>query len=221
LNLKTAVLRVAIAAVLLRFYPAAGIGARHTAAQVLGGFLARQGWNIREIEHLVDAVASEANDPEVDDRVRAAADQAAAHAQGGNTYGAPELRERWGEAVAKQLAKWLGSMRDPTQLLPADATVLDELNREYCIVRVSGKTRVLTFRDQAGRRVPEYLGFDDFRNFLLNRSVKVGDKMMPLGQWWLRQPGRRQYAGVVYQPRKEDGPSCRMRSSACVTRAWF
>lgn len=79
------------------------------------------------------------------------------------------------------------------------------LNSKYCVVRDGGKTRVLTFephhQKQHTREVPTYLGFEDFRNFHLNKTVRVGeDKRVSLGQWWLKHPERRQYEGVTFQP---------------------
>jgi hypothetical protein len=89
--------------------------------------------------------------------------------------------------------------------VPLDTDELIELNKEYCVVRIAGKTRVLTFREEMGRQVPEYLRFDDFRNYFLNRSVlELGkNKPVELGKWWLHHEGRRQYKGVIYEPSKK------------------
>ena len=77
---------------------------------------------------------------------------------------------------------------------------ITELNEKHCVVKIGGKTRVMEWKEEFGRLVPEYYPFEDFRNYYMNRSMKVGQKMVPLGKWWLEHPDRRQYAGVVYRP---------------------
>ena len=87
---------------------------------------------------------------------------------------------------------------------PADD--LDRLNAEFCVVLDRGRARVLNFfqeRQEGGhqRQVPHLLSFDDFRNFYMNRFVQVSEeKWVPLGQWWLKHPKRRQYQGLVFVP---------------------
>jgi hypothetical protein len=81
--------------------------------------------------------------------------------------------------------------------------LIDEMNNKYCVVRIGGRTRVMTFKTEFTRKVPEYLLLEDFKNFLLNRKVVVG-KGAPLGHYWLSHPRRRQYEGVVYRPDIQD-----------------
>ena len=82
--------------------------------------------------------------------------------------------------------------------------IINELNKKYCVVRIGGKTRVMRWKKEFGRLVPEYDSFEDFRNFYMNRSMKVGKRIIPLGKWWLEHPDRRQYDGVVYRPDVQD-----------------
>jgi len=85
---------------------------------------------------------------------------------------------------------------------------LADMNAKYCVVLDGARTRVLTFEQfvqQIGRYrhvryVPTFLAFEDFRNLYLHRVVPAGDKFVPVGHWWLRNPARRQYAGVVFEP---------------------
>jgi hypothetical protein len=90
------------------------------------------------------------------------------------------------------------------------AELLAELNRDNCVVLDGARTRVLRFErveyDADGERyvyeVPTFLRFDDFKNFYLNRRIRISDdKTMPLGAWWLAQSRRRQYDGLVFEPR--------------------
>jgi hypothetical protein len=95
----------------------------------------------------------------------------------------------------------------------SDADIIAELNREYCVVRDGGKTRVLSFerheqkinnRFTHTRLVPMTASFDDFRNYHLNRkiAVKRGDQtiLIPIGKRWLEHPDRRTYPGLVFEP---------------------
>ena len=87
---------------------------------------------------------------------------------------------------------------------PEDEDDLSRLNREFCVVLDSGKARVLHFetvrQDKHSREVACFLSFDDFRNWHMNFTVEVGKKDVPLGQWWLKNPDRRQYRGLTFEP---------------------
>jgi Family of unknown function (DUF5906) len=84
--------------------------------------------------------------------------------------------------------------------------VVTDLNEKYCVVLEGGKVRVLTFSQEHGREMVNYLSFTDFRNLLMNRHVVIGKDMqgnaitMPLGKFWLGHPARKQYEGVTFQP---------------------
>ncbi len=104
--LKAAVMKLAVAIMLLRGYPKEGIGARHEAALRLGGFLARVSWDAETIMDFVETLAEAAKDAEVTDRRRAAGDAAEAHARGEASFGMPALAEYFGEDTVKQIAKW-------------------------------------------------------------------------------------------------------------------
>jgi hypothetical protein len=88
--------------------------------------------------------------------------------------------------------------------------MLAELNRDNCVVLDGGKTMVLRFErveysadgEHYVYEVPTFLRFNDLRNFFLNRRIRISDdKTMPLGAWWLAHPRRRQYAGLVFEPK--------------------
>jgi hypothetical protein len=105
-ELKRCVAKVGAAALLVRHYPHSG--ARHAAALVLGGFLARVGLDEEQIAEFVESVANAANDEEVDDRVAAAKSAVKLLANGDDTPGLPRMREEWGQAVADLFAEWIG-----------------------------------------------------------------------------------------------------------------
>jgi hypothetical protein len=93
------------------------------------------------------------------------------------------------------------------------AALLAEFNKDYCVVRDGGKTRVLSFerheqrisaRLTHTRLVPITTSFEDFRNFHLNQrmAIQVGDRTIrtSAGKWWLEHPNRRTYPGLVFDP---------------------
>jgi RecA-family ATPase len=82
-------------------------GARHHAALVLGGFLARAGKPVTEIKYLVEAIAKAANDKEPRNRRDAAKDAAEAYRAGKTAYGLPTMREMFSTEVANKVAEWL------------------------------------------------------------------------------------------------------------------
>ncbi len=104
-ELKQAVLKLAVACVLHPHYP--GTGSRHEGALVLGGVLARAGWNEDDIQHLVEVVANAAGDDDVRDRVTAAASAVNVKANGHDVPGLTRLSELWGTDAATTLGKWL------------------------------------------------------------------------------------------------------------------
>jgi hypothetical protein len=98
---------------------------------------------------------------------------------------------------------------DPDEDPKPESDTLTGLNNKYCVVRDGGKTRVLSFEDhsqQIGRRqhircVATFTSFEDFKNYYCNQWVQVDEKTsMPLGKWWLSNPERRQYEGIVFDP---------------------
>jgi Family of unknown function (DUF5906) len=79
--------------------------------------------------------------------------------------------------------------------------VIAELNERHFVVSVAGRTRVGTDRDQEGNDSPlELSRFQDFRERYSNRRVTVGEKLVPLGTFWLRHTQRRQYDRIVFDP---------------------
>ena len=91
-----------------RYWPAHGLKARHHAALVVGGFLARAGKSPQEIKIAAEAIARAANDIEWRNRRDAGEDAAEACQAGKHTFGLPEMRKQFGKEVADQIAEWLG-----------------------------------------------------------------------------------------------------------------
>jgi Virulence-associated protein E-like domain/Bifunctional DNA primase/polymerase, N-terminal len=104
-DLKRAVLKLAVACLLKQHYP--GQGSRHEGALVIGGVLARAGWQGDDIRHVVEVAARAAGDDDVRDRGESAANAVDLKAGGGNVSGRTRLGEMWGQDVADTLGKWL------------------------------------------------------------------------------------------------------------------
>jgi hypothetical protein len=106
-DLKRKVGAIAAGALLARHYPK--VGARHEAALVLGGMLARlQDWDADDVKHFVEFIARVAKDEEAEDRGRSAAGAVALLNRGEPTPGLPRMREVWGDVLTDTVAKWLG-----------------------------------------------------------------------------------------------------------------
>jgi hypothetical protein len=91
-----------------RHWPAPGLKARHDAALIIGGFLARAGKSAPEIKIAAEAIARAVNDPEWRNRRDAAEDAAKAFHAGKHAFGLTRMREQFGRELADQIAEWLG-----------------------------------------------------------------------------------------------------------------
>jgi hypothetical protein len=96
-----------------RYWPAEG--ARHVAAQALGGVLARVGYEPSVVRVIAEAIARAAEDPEVADRKRAAEDSARALADGRHVFGLPELARHIGKKIGAQAAAWFDYEKRSTE----------------------------------------------------------------------------------------------------------
>lgn len=83
---------------------------------------------------------------------------------------------------------------------------LRELNDKHIVIgNDGGKCRVAEWVSQDGREQLVFQTFEDFRNRYMNKSVMVAasagaTKPQCVGEWWLRHPMRREFAGLVFQP---------------------
>ena len=111
-TLKAAITKIAIGAILIRKWPK---GSGHEAAQTIGGFLARLGWDAEDIGDFVGILTHVAGElPTAEDNKRTAKNAAEAHIAGKNSFGFPKLTEDWGEESAKAIAKILGYKGEKT-----------------------------------------------------------------------------------------------------------
>ena len=107
-ELRKAVEQIAVGTLLMRVWPK---GSGHEAALVVGGFLARGGWDPTAVEKLVKVVTNLAGDPTYTaDNGRTARDVVEGFEAGNKkVYGFPKLKELFGEDAAKAISKIVGS----------------------------------------------------------------------------------------------------------------
>jgi hypothetical protein len=87
------------------------------------------------------------------------------------------------------------------------------MNKQYAVVQIGGKTRVMGFEADPSYprcQVPVFQTFADFRAFHQKHKVEVKDangnlKTKGRGHWWLESRFRRQYGAVVYAPNVNTG----------------
>jgi hypothetical protein len=84
---------------------------------------------------------------------------------------------------------------------------LEELNNRHAVVSEEGRTLVINFENDRvlNRTKITRSSFEDFRNRYNNKQIMASGKMQPLGNWWVNNPRRRQYEGVVFRPGKDTG----------------
>lgn len=95
--------------------------------------------------------------------------------------------------------------------------MLRELNDRHAVIENFGGKCVVVEEVQdelLGRSYLTKQGFDHFRNRYMNQTINLGDKKdkkgnvvgqieMPAGEWWLRNPQRRQYNKIVFAPGRD------------------
>jgi Family of unknown function (DUF5906) len=85
------------------------------------------------------------------------------------------------------------------------------MNSLHAVVKVGGKTRVLSWEEDPafpGCKVPSFSTIADFKAFydkfkivvLDTDAPKIGLRKIGLGKWWIGHEQRRQYDGLVYAP---------------------
>jgi hypothetical protein len=85
---------------------------------------------------------------------------------------------------------------------------LAEMNKNYAVVKVVGKTRVVSMEENVtypGCKVPVFSSISDFCAFhAKRRKTTVGEdskeRKVGIGRWWIGHEKRRQYDGIVYAP---------------------
>jgi hypothetical protein len=116
-ELKQAVKKIAIATVLHQCWSP---GCRHELALSATAFLARQGWSVEEVIKLIEAVATEALDEEVEDRLRCVETTFAAYGAGRAISGNESLFRLVGADIVPKLRRWSSAKKECPTLSAQD-----------------------------------------------------------------------------------------------------
>jgi hypothetical protein len=113
------------------------------------------------------------------------------------------------------LAKANGNAHDRRTEEKADKENTDEdlidMNAKYAVVRIGGKTRVVSFEEgptYSGCKVPVFSTIPDFCSFHAKRKkIITGEngkqRKIGVGRWWINHDRRQQFDGIVYAPRAD------------------
>lgn len=87
---------------------------------------------------------------------------------------------------------------------------LTDLNDKHAVIVDAGKVTILNeeWDDLLERGRKTFSSFTDFRNRYNNKSVMIRGnrgtpKFIPVGDFWINNPGRRQYDKIIFAPGKE------------------
>lgn len=115
------------------------------------------------------------------------------------------------EAWRDECARLLGEPAASASASPTASSLIEELNKRWCVLPIGGKTRVATWGEDPtfpGREtIVMVSAFADFRSlqnkYRVNYQRQDGKIVkVPRGTWWLDHPGRRQYDhGMKFMPR--------------------
>jgi hypothetical protein len=102
-DLKRAGSKIAIATELFKAWLP---GQRHELTLATAAKLARLGWSVAEVRHLIEAIATEANDEELTDRLTSVDTTFAPHAQRQQISGEQRFNHLVGAEIAANIHRW-------------------------------------------------------------------------------------------------------------------
>jgi hypothetical protein len=79
----------------------------------------------------------------------------------------------------------------------AQESKIADVNTNYALVIVGDKTAIMNFEDKTKFRL---LQVGAFKQWFSNRKVMIGEKKIPVAEYWLTHPHRRQYEGIEFAP---------------------
>ena len=135
--LKTAITKLAVAALLMRNW-ARGEHGHHELALGVGGVLARAGWSPEDAGHLVGAICRETGG-HVQDNARTARESAENFERGGQARGMPWLIDTFDKPVAKQLGKLLAKLGGADDAAFDGQELATDLGNARRLVRLHGE----------------------------------------------------------------------------------
>jgi hypothetical protein len=195
-ELLSGINRLAAASLLLRDWESGG---RDELAVCLIGSMVRAEWGEDDIDSFLEPILLESGDEESVKRLKAGR-LIKELEEGGRVPGLRRLRELCsggglGAAGFERIVEWL-------ELGGGD--IIEEINREYAVVSVSGGG-VCIMREREGEEGG--VSFMDKSSFSLafaNRQVSSGGRDVTADKFWLAHKDRREYLrGVVFRPGRD------------------
>ncbi len=184
-------------------------GSRNEAALALAGMLLKSGMDVEQVEQFVRHVAKAAKDEEVEARVACVKTTETKIAQGEAVTGATRLGKLLGDAVVERASQWLNLK---TAANGMDSITLDgdlsAMNDRHAVIQLGGSTAILNedYDPVFERKGATFSRRDDLKLRYQHKRHVVSDpitgkpKHRGLAEIWLEWPGRRQYAGVEFNP---------------------
>lgn len=82
------------------------------------------------------------------------------------------------------------------------AAVMEDMNELHCVVMEGGKFRIFTEEMDPVLKRPFFQRStkEDFENLYCNQLVEIHDKLVTRSSYWIRNPQRRQYKGIIFDP---------------------
>lgn len=200
-RIKHGATMIAVCVLCVRCWPAKG--SRNTAALALSGLLFKAGASLDDAKLILKHVSEWVGDEEANSRVQTAVDTWKKGQNGEKITGISALRDLFGDPAVSRLRQWLGANENLM-----DEEMTEEFNREYAVVGVGNKCKILHEMLPEGllQKQVSLIERSDFFALHANKRVMVNGKETELAKLWFKHPKRRQYTQLVFQPGKEVGP---------------
>lgn len=83
--------------------------------------------------------------------------------------------------------------------------MLSQMNEKHAIIiDYGGKPKIstYTYSNVYDKKMLTFIPVESFKLQYCNQTVTLGDKVMPLGIWWINHPKRKEYKTIVFDPSK-------------------
>lgn len=186
-------------------------GSRNEAALALAGMLLKSDMDVADVEQFIYRVAKAAKDEEFEARAACAKATAAKMKQGEPITAAPRLAELMGHQIVERAKQWL-NFKDAIGL--ADSLTLEgelnTMNEKHAVVQLGGTAAILNldFDPSFGRMRPTFSKPADLRlryqnkKFIVPNPLTNDPELRSIADIWLDHPGRRQFAGIEFNPQE-------------------
>jgi hypothetical protein len=182
-------------------------GAHNNLNSAVAGALLREGAPVEMVENLIRAVCDVTGDKKSAHKLKAVSrfakilesEKTDDGKKGkGRVPGWLKLEKLTSKEFVAKFRDWLGLTRDQAA---DDAQLIERMNAKYAVINWKGRALVLieSIDPEDGRPCFSLSTPTDIKLLHENQRHR---KVNP-ATWWLRQPARRQYEGVVFTPKRE------------------